>query len=403
VIHETENNQNNENNTTPDTSTSSVSSSTSQTSVFQFKIEEQSTVNKAVLDIFSSPPPKKTSSNNLKGNLEDRDQKQEKFPALGTKRKFGVGDRVDDSHQNQKSEKNKKIRKDENDKAKQQEEEEEEEENEEKNLFHKKNKNNLKIKIINTKNGKNDDEEQEKEDSPEKLERTVFVGNVPVEFEKRALKKIFAQCGPIESLRYRSIAFQNKIHTKKVSAILNELHPERDTCNAYIVFKDKESAERALDKNNMVVETSKGPLHLRVDSVIQPTIDNSRSIFVGNLPFTIHEETVRKHFETCGGIEAVRIVRDKETNLGKGFGYVLFETKAGMLSALMMHKSQLEGRKVRVFKAMDKPKQPNKMKRNKVPRSRNEVARQKVFEGRQAQRGAKPHIQNKNKKARGRK
>ena len=38
----------------------------------------------------------------------------------------------------------------------------------------------------------------------------------------------------------------------------------------------------------------------------------------------VHEEEVRKHFSECGQIETVRLIRDKLTRFGKGFGYVLF-------------------------------------------------------------------------------
>ena len=37
------------------------------------------------------------------------------------------------------------------------------------------------------------------------------------------------------------------------------------------------------------------------------------------------EEKVREHFEDCGEIENVRLIKDRKTQLGKGFGYVLFE------------------------------------------------------------------------------
>lgn len=43
------------------------------------------------------------------------------------------------------------------------------------------------------------------------------------------------------------------------------------------------------------------------------------------LPADISNDAVREHFAVCGGVVAVRIVRDRKTGLGKGFGYVLFE------------------------------------------------------------------------------
>lgn len=39
----------------------------------------------------------------------------------------------------------------------------------------------------------------------------------------------------------------------------------------------------------------------------------------------IKESVFRQHFEECGTVEAVRLVRDKNSGLGKGFGYVLFK------------------------------------------------------------------------------
>lgn len=50
-----------------------------------------------------------------------------------------------------------------------------------------------------------------------------------------------------------------------------------------------------------------------------------RSLFVGNLAFNIDDEAVRNHFEEFGTVEGVRLIRDKATGVGKGFGYVLFE------------------------------------------------------------------------------
>jgi len=36
----------------------------------------------------------------------------------------------------------------------------------------------------------------------------------------------------------------------------------------------------------------------------------------------VQEEDLRKHFEVCGTILNVRIIRDGETFIGKGFGYI---------------------------------------------------------------------------------
>jgi nucleolar protein 12 len=59
--------------------------------------------------------------------------------------------------------------------------------------------------------------------------------------------------------------------------------------------------------------------------------DHKRCVFVGSLAFDVQDETVYQHFATCGEIEFVRIVRDKKTNIGKGFGYVQFKVIRAIL------------------------------------------------------------------------
>lgn len=49
-------------------------------------------------------------------------------------------------------------------------------------------------------------------------------------------------------------------------------------------------------------------------------------MFLKDVIFTeVDDETIRNHFLECGNVTGVRIVRDRNTGIGKGFGYVLFE------------------------------------------------------------------------------
>lgn len=204
-----------------------------------------------------------------------------------------------------------------------------------------------------------------KEKEVEKAQRTIFVGNlsssvITSKKDYKELKKFFSTFGPIESIRFRSISFNEPI-PRKAAFVKQKLHESRDSLNAYIVFKSQPDARKALEANGKVLIN----LHIRVDSVSHPAkIDNKRTIFVGNLDFEEKEEELWKIFGECGEVESVRIVRDSTTNMGKGFGYVQFKDFTSVTKALMLHEKKLgsKQRKLRITRAkrVKEPAQNNK-------------------------------------------
>ncbi|XP_010765962.1 RNA-binding protein 34 [Notothenia coriiceps] len=143
--------------------------------------------------------------------------------------------------------------------------------------------------------------------------------------------------------------------SRKLAAIQRKVHPKKQSMNAYVVFKDQEGVTKALERNGMEIE--KG-FHIRVDKVTESSAhDHKRSVFVGNLSFEINELSFRQHFEECGDVEGVRLVRDQNSGLGKGFGYVLFESADSVQLALELDGSKLETRTIRVKRSVKKEKQ----------------------------------------------
>ncbi|KAE8574970.1 hypothetical protein XENTR_v10003650 [Xenopus tropicalis] len=183
-----------------------------------------------------------------------------------------------------------------------------------------------------------------------KNKRTVFVGNLPADYTKQMLKSLFKEFGHIESMRFRSVARAEANLSRKVAAIQRKVHPKRKNINAYIVFKDESSASQALKRNGAEVGSG---FHIRVDIASKRSShDNKRSAFIGNLPYEIEEEAVRDHFSECGKVQGVRIIRDQKTGIGKGFGYVLFESADAVQLALKLNNSELSGRKIRVKRSL---------------------------------------------------
>ncbi|GAB6031801.1 RNA-binding protein 34 [Chamberlinius hualienensis] len=181
--------------------------------------------------------------------------------------------------------------------------------------------------------------------SEEDSERTVFVGNLPNTFTRKKIAKLFKNAGPIESIRIRSVARSSPKVKRKLAAIKNDFHPDVKNINAYINFKDETSATAALEMNGVAVSG----FHLRVDKASrQGNPDHKSSVFLGNLNFKIDEETLRSHFEECGKITSVRIIRDQSTRMGKGFGYIQFMDGHGVELALKLNDTEVMGRFVRV-------------------------------------------------------
>lgn len=71
-------------------------------------------------------------------------------------------------------------------------------------------------------------------ENPEENDRTIFVGNVPLNVTKKDLKKVFNKYGPVESIRIRGVPVPNLKTPKKVAAIKKEFHPDRNNVVSFI-------------------------------------------------------------------------------------------------------------------------------------------------------------------------
>ncbi|KAF1615725.1 RNA-binding protein 34, partial [Eudyptes chrysolophus] len=222
--------------------------------------------------------------------------------------------------------------------------------------------------VVNSDTGTTVKQQQKKKVADETVNRrTVFVGNLPVNCTVQVLKSLFKGYGQIKSIRFRSLVPAEDTLSKKLAAIKHKVHPNAKFVNAYVVFKEECDAIKALNENGTEIASG---FHIRVDIASKTSShDNKRSVFLGNLSYDIGDDAVREHFSVCGGVVAVRIVRDRKTGLGKGFGYVLFENTDAVHLALKLNDSLLMGRKVRVKRCGEKWKAPQKSpNRSRAPK-----------------------------------
>lgn len=107
-----------------------------------------------------------------------------------------------------------------------------------------------------------------------------------------------------------------------------------------------------------------------------------RKIYVGNLPFSFTENSLKDLFSGFGLVESVKIVTDINNGRSKGFGFVEMSTPEEASSAVQnLNGTDLEGRTLRVDLA--KPKEegfksrPGGFERRgpRVSSGRNETSR----------------------------
>jgi RNA recognition motif-containing protein len=58
------------------------------------------------------------------------------------------------------------------------------------------------------------------------------------------------------------------------------------------------------------------------NSTEEPYVGPTMTLYVGNLPYRVHEGEVKALFGEYGPVNSVRLVRDRKTGRRKGFGFV---------------------------------------------------------------------------------
>lgn len=82
----------------------------------------------------------------------------------------------------------------------------------------------------------------------------------------------------------------------------------------------------------------------------------AQKIYVGNMSFKTTEATLEKTFSQFGEVLSATVIRDRNTDQSKGFGFVEMAQERDAQNAIhALHGKDLEGRRVRVNFAEEKP------------------------------------------------
>jgi RNA recognition motif-containing protein len=75
-------------------------------------------------------------------------------------------------------------------------------------------------------------------------------------------------------------------------------------------------------------------------------------LYVGNLPFSASDASLREMFGQAGQVESARIITDRDTGRSKGFGFVEMSTEQEASEAIRkFNGTELDGRSLTVNEA----------------------------------------------------
>ncbi len=78
----------------------------------------------------------------------------------------------------------------------------------------------------------------------------------------------------------------------------------------------------------------------------------STKLFVGSLPFSVSDETLKETFEKHGSVLSAKVIMDRDTNRSRGFGFVEMENPTDATKAIKaLNDSEIDGRNIVVNEA----------------------------------------------------
>ncbi|RLN21381.1 hypothetical protein BBO99_00000221 [Phytophthora kernoviae] len=174
----------------------------------------------------------------------------------------------------------------------------------------------------------------------------VFVAGLPLHVDDDALYEKFKSFGEMHQSkvvydqktgRSRGFGFVTYCeYTNALDAVdqLNQSKWEKRTLN--VRFLQPKSGSEA----SVAVK--------RPSKVIGPRPEGCMTIYVGNLAYDITEEVLKKVFDKCGSIRAVRFAEHIQTQEFRGFGYVQFHEEGPCEEAVKLDGMVVMGRPMNI-------------------------------------------------------
>ena len=77
-----------------------------------------------------------------------------------------------------------------------------------------------------------------------------------------------------------------------------------------------------------------------------------KKLYVGNLPFSVNDDSLKEQFSAHGTVETAQVIMDKFSGRSKGFGFVeMSSDEEAKVAIEQMSEKEVDGRKIVVNEA----------------------------------------------------
>ncbi|DAZ96438.1 TPA: hypothetical protein N0F65_006484, partial [Lagenidium giganteum] len=175
----------------------------------------------------------------------------------------------------------------------------------------------------------------------------VFVAGIPAYVDDAALADKFKQFGEMFQSK---VVYDNRTNKSKGFGFVT-FSEYVNALDAVNTLNQTKWDGRTLNVRFLQPKAQKGGDGAAVKKpakVFGPLPEGCATIYVGNLAYDITEEVLRKVFDKCGAIKAVRFAEHIQTKEFRGFGYVQFYEGEAVLQAIKLDGMVVMGRPMNI-------------------------------------------------------
>lgn len=184
----------------------------------------------------------------------------------------------------------------------------------------------------------------------------IFVGNLPFSVDSAQLAETFSNAGTVEMVE----VIYDKLTGKSRGFGFVTMSTVEEVEAAVDMFSGYELQGRPMRVNSGPPPSRDGPPPRRFRNESGGGgSDAGNRVFVGNLSWSVDDQSLQSFFGEFGRVVDARVVIDRETGRSKGFGFVTFNSSNDADSAVnSCNGADLDGRSIRVTIAEARQRRP---------------------------------------------